>query len=153
MLNTLQISATPHDPNTRPPSYSLLGVLLVIRLLHRFITFLRPSREPISKAKQPVDDKEEVYIDDRAVSIMIARTDSDDIPQVTAEEDERTILDFSQIESAARGARNCTLCLEERTASTSTECGHLFCWDCIVGWGREKVRNNIGISPHCLTCS
>lgn len=98
-----------------------------------------------------MEDREEVYIDDRPMSIMIARTNSDEAPQVTAEEDERTILDFSQIPSAVRGSRNCTLCLEERTATTSTECGHLFCWDCIVGWGREKVRSDIGTSPQELT--
>lgn len=76
---------------------------------------------------------------------MIARADADEAPQITAEEDERTILDFTQIPPAVRGSRNCTLCLEERTATTSTECGHLFCWDCIVGWGREKVRSDIDI--------
>ena len=39
-----------------------------------------------------------------------------------------------------RASRKCALCLEERTASTVTECGHLFCWTCIVGWGREKAE-------------
>ncbi|KAI0733969.1 Pex12 amino terminal region-domain-containing protein [Fomitopsis betulina] len=140
ILGIRYISATPHDPNTRPPSYSLLGILLAVRLLHRLITFLRPTTEPGPKGKRPVDDREEVYIDDRPVSTMIARADADEAPQITAEEDERTILDFTQIPPAVRGSRNCTLCLEERTATTSTECGHLFCWDCIVGWGREKAE-------------
>ena len=29
---------------------------------------------------------------------------------------------------------NCSLCLSPRTATTSTQCGHLFCWHCIAGW-------------------
>ncbi|KZT67612.1 hypothetical protein DAEQUDRAFT_728840 [Daedalea quercina L-15889] len=139
-LGVRYISATPHDPNTRSPSYSFLGILLAVRLIHRFVSFLRPITDTASKGKRPVDDNEEVHIDDRAVSAMIARVDADEAPLTTAEEDERTVLDFSEIPATVRGNRNCTLCLEERTATTSTECGHLFCWDCIVGWGREKAE-------------
>lgn len=102
----------------------------------------------MQKGKRPVSDREEVYIDNTPVSAIIPRADSD---EVIAEEDERTIFDFSQIPQAVRGSRNCTLCLEERTATTSTECGHLFCWDCIVGWGREKVCIDTDISPQVLT--
>lgn len=53
----------------------------------------------------------------------------------TREDDEDEV-----IPEAIRASRKCALCLEERTASTVTECGHLFCWTCIVGWGREKAE-------------
>lgn len=41
--------------------------------------------------------------------------------------------------SGSRAAR-CILCLEERRHSTSTPCGHLFCWECITEWCNTKVR-------------
>ncbi|KAI3357472.1 hypothetical protein L3Q82_015512 [Scortum barcoo] len=41
--------------------------------------------------------------------------------------------------SGLRAAR-CILCLEERRHSTSTPCGHLFCWECITEWCNTKVR-------------
>lgn len=37
-------------------------------------------------------------------------------------------------------SRRCTLCLGPRRDQSSLECGHVFCWKCVVGWIREKVR-------------
>ncbi|EKM60741.1 uncharacterized protein PHACADRAFT_133481 [Phanerochaete carnosa HHB-10118-sp] len=138
------ISGTFPSPNTRPPSYSLLGVLLGIRLLYRLTTFMRSLRAEdgpkSAEGKRHADDSHETYIDDAPVSTMLGPHNLDDQPVIPAEEDERTALDIASIPSALRASRNCTLCLEERTSSCATECGHLFCWSCIVGWGREKAE-------------
>lgn len=32
----------------------------------------------------------------------------------------------------------CMLCLNTCKSETSTPCGHIFCWECIVDWSREK---------------
>jgi peroxin-10 len=140
-----QLSSLPKNPHTRPPSYSLLGMLLAIRLLYRLISFVRStakSSSEKSKGKQPITSSQstETYIDDRPVSSFLGPVDPEGEPAKPAEEDERTILDVASISSAMRARRNCTLCLEERTDSCATECGHLFCWSCIVGWGREKAE-------------
>ncbi|EPQ61390.1 hypothetical protein GLOTRDRAFT_102715 [Gloeophyllum trabeum ATCC 11539] len=151
ILGIRQLSSIPEDPRTRPPSYALLGILLGVRLMHRLFTSLRAlraSREAKTtaghKSKQSVDALNEAFIDDRAVSTMLGPSDPEGKPVVPAEEDDRTVLDMAAIPEELRTGRNCTLCLEERTASCATECGHLFCWDCIVGWGREK--------PECPLC-
>jgi peroxin-10 len=31
-------------------------------------------------------------------------------------------------------SQKCSLCLEKRKDATITNCGHLFCWQCIFGW-------------------
>jgi peroxin-10 len=41
-------------------------------------------------------------------------------------------------------ARKCTLCLEPMKDPSVTTCGHVFCWECIGGWCREK--------PECPLC-
>jgi peroxin-10 len=51
-----------------------------------------------------------------------------------------------------RDARKCTLCLEMWAAPTVTECGHVFCWSCIVGWSAEKVRRVLLPATHASDC-
>ncbi|XP_071390030.1 peroxisome biogenesis factor 10 isoform X2 [Centroberyx affinis] len=43
-------------------------------------------------------------------------------------------------ESSCPRAARCILCLEERRHSTSTPCGHLFCWECITEWCNTKTE-------------
>ncbi|KDQ54815.1 hypothetical protein JAAARDRAFT_134918 [Jaapia argillacea MUCL 33604] len=147
LLGIRHISSIPEDPHTRPPSYALLGVLLGVRLIHRLVTFLRErsakSRAASSasgKTRQSLDAVKETFLDDRPVSSLLGPVDPEGKPAIPAEEDERTYLDVTAIPSTLRASRSCTLCLEERTASCATDCGHLFCWDCIYGWGREKAE-------------
>lgn len=138
-----QLSSIPEDPHTQPPSYSLLGILIAIRLVYRFLTFIRsrPLNALSDRAEAaPSSETVELFLDDRSINTFLQSDDPESQPAKPAEEDERTALDMSTIPAASRASRNCTLCLEERTDSCSTECGHLFCWGCIVGWGREKAR-------------
>ncbi|KAI0932680.1 hypothetical protein AcW2_001235 [Taiwanofungus camphoratus] len=150
VLGIRYISSVPENPNTRPPSYSLLGIFLGIRLIYRLIDFIRslPAKanenSPKLKENRTGENTQETYIDDRPVSSMLGPVDHEAVPSTSPEEDSGTSLDFTQIPFNSRTTRNCTLCLEERTATCATECGHLFCWNCIVGWGREK--------PECPLC-
>jgi len=47
-------------------------------------------------------------------------------------------------EPASENTKKCVLCLENRTDLTSTHCGHLFCWTCILELLRFK-----GECPMC----
>lgn len=142
MLGIRHISSTPENPHVRPPSYSLLGVLIMIRLLYRLTAYLRSrlSSEPSAKTRATDVGAHEMFIDDRPVSTMLDAGDLDAQQTKSAEDDQNTVLDISSLPPRVRAARTCTLCLEERTDGCATECGHLFCWNCIMGWGREKAE-------------
>lgn len=45
---------------------------------------------------------------------------------------------------SGKQSRKCTLCLDEFKDPSVTTCGHVFCWNCIGDWVREK--------PECPLC-
>ncbi|XP_026222599.1 peroxisome biogenesis factor 10 [Anabas testudineus] len=49
-------------------------------------------------------------------------------------------LSPQRTQSSSPRAASCILCLEERRHSTSTPCGHLFCWECITEWCNTKAE-------------
>uniref|UniRef100_A0A3B4TB86 RING-type E3 ubiquitin transferase n=2 Tax=Seriola dumerili TaxID=41447 RepID=A0A3B4TB86_SERDU len=49
-------------------------------------------------------------------------------------------LSPQRTQSSSPKAARCILCLEERRHSTSTPCGHLFCWECITEWCNTKAE-------------
>lgn len=142
-----QISSFREDPHTRPPSYSLLGILIGVRLLYRLKQNLPSLASPrVANVNVETQENQDIFLDENRISSFLTREHPESEPARPAEEDERTALDIAAIPSELRASRNCTLCLEERTDSCVTECGHLFCWSCIVGWGREKVSRCLGCS-------
>jgi peroxin-10 len=94
----------------------------------------------IADEKSPsTSNSDEMRLDDRPVSTLL-NYDPEADSTSPDEKGKLTILDLEMVSSSVRADRTCTLCLEERTATCVTECGHLFDWNCIYSWGRERVR-------------
>lgn len=114
-------------------------MLISIRMAYELSKFLSKTTSPSFKATSSTSTLEEehqtdIFLDQRNISSLLKPLD-DREPSA----DESTILDISQLKDEERSSRRCALCLEERTSSCATECGHLFCWVCISSWGQERV--------------
>ncbi|KZT60463.1 peroxisome assembly protein per8 [Calocera cornea HHB12733] len=137
---------SPPAPGVQPPSYGLLGILLSLRLAHRLYTFLsltlRASSSPATSSAQGPSKQQAAdnatFIDTKPVSLLLKPRDPDD------KGPDHALIDLARLTAEQHGARRCVLCLEERTATAATACGHLFCWSCVVDWTREK--------PECPLC-
>ncbi|KAF6766454.1 peroxisome assembly protein per8 [Ephemerocybe angulata] len=101
ILGIQQLSSFPENPHTRPPSYSLLGVMIGIRLVYRLVQELKPSLWPNSTVTQANDDSTSgsmnAFLDDRPISQVIKSQSLEDAPVVPAEDDEGTALDVASI--------------------------------------------------------
>uniref|UniRef100_A0A9J8BSN5 RING-type E3 ubiquitin transferase n=1 Tax=Cyprinus carpio carpio TaxID=630221 RepID=A0A9J8BSN5_CYPCA len=52
----------------------------------------------------------------------------------------RNLIPSHQVSQSSSRSSRCILCLEERRNTSSTPCGHLFCWECITEWCNTKTE-------------
>ncbi|MBW0544532.1 hypothetical protein O181_084247 [Austropuccinia psidii MF-1] len=149
------------DGNGRvvPPSYEILGLLMSIQLIMKLVdqwkTFqsrreqLRLASEPVSDSKQKQKEKRIVKhiptVDGRLIDEVIQEPESDDETGTDEHSQSEEIAEEDCPEgvttegvSDLMASRRCTLCLGPKKNQSSLECGHVFCWKCVVSWVKEK---------------
>ncbi|KAF2099012.1 hypothetical protein NA57DRAFT_39411 [Rhizodiscina lignyota] len=157
------------EPSEQRVGYEVLGVLLVLQLaVQAWLHVSNTASGRIGSVANPenmiggtavLDHGVEVSLDPNAYSSNNAllldspekQPDANSLERMThtkvlPAETYRYHLTDNDVMGwiSGRQARKCTLCLEELKDPSVTTCGHVFCWNCIGDWVREK--------PECPLC-
>jgi len=114
------------EDQTRP-KYHILGALILIQFAVSFLIYLKEKVGILSKLNLQIEDLS---------SNALTNTENDQRSMEVTEQGQQN----QALRQSLSNANKCTLCLELRTNTTATLCGHLFCWDCITEWCNNKAE-------------
>ena len=130
-------------PGEQRPGYELLGLLLFLQIAtqsYLSLTSSKTDEDPIqslitSILTPPTPTTSATPSSPpitTATTTIIAAAAETTIETIDLEDP--TVLPY-----IPPGARRCPLCLDPMKDPTAAECGHLFCWTCILRWTNESV--------------
>lgn len=139
-------------PGEQRPGYELLGILLLLQIATQSYLSLSTPTTPstdsttalLSRILTPNVSKGDTQPrrnpsgDGPAPSPAMQ---SDSTPHVI------DLADPAALPYIFSGSRRCPLCLDPMKDPTAAECGHLFCWTCILRWTGEAIGQ--GECPIC----
>ena len=151
--------------------YEVLGVLLVLQMtvqgwlhLHSTLRSTTPANtSQLVGSSVMLEHGVEVSLDPAALTSnneLLLEVPGEQPPSDLGKTSHTEVLDKPRYDLRDNEAtmgyikgqnRKCTLCLEGLKDPSAAGCGHVFCWECIAEWVREKpecplCRREVGIS-------
>lgn len=129
-MRETMFTSMPTDPGTTAPTAAMVGPGIELPMS---VTGSDPTAAPPPKTLPPG---------------LSANTNTPVNAEPRYELSEPTTMAFigasADTPSEKEQQRKCTLCLEAYKDPSVTTCGHVFCWECVTDWVREK--------PECPLC-
>jgi peroxin-10 len=138
-------------PGEQRPGYGLLGLLLLLQIATQSyisLTSTKTDSDPTVALMEDILIPSHISQGEKATAAGHDTSNNptnDDLTTTT-----QTVLDLADdnvLPYIPAGNRRCPLCLDPMKDPAAAECGHLFCWTCILRWTGETVGQ--GECPIC----
>ena len=129
-------------PGEQRPGYELLGLLLLLQIATQSYLSLTSSKTDADPSTTLIQD---ILFPTHEEAGPGAQQSA--APPDMASSEVLDLEDDSLLPYIPTGSRRCPLCLDPMKDPTAAECGHLFCWTCILRWTGEAVGQ--GECPIC----
>lgn len=128
-------------------NYTVLGGIIMLQFAVKFLIKIKQYSENRIQDQDFIDSQSKIKGNVDRIDTLEQLSDA----QKSLEENNRlsefATIDLSdprQLPYIPSSSRSCMLCLSLMVNPSAANCGHMFCWECIVGWVREH--------PECPLC-
>lgn len=131
----------------RTGNYTLLGSVMLVQFLVKFLLWVKQETDERSKTheeKQKLQKQEESHETFYKVEQLERLHEQFEEDGKLNQKVQIDLSDASQLPYIPETPRSCMLCLSPMVDPSAANCGHMFCWECIVDWVREH--------PECPLC-
>lgn len=128
-------------------NYTVLGGVMLVQFLVKFLVWVKQETDQRSKSEE---EKHKIEKQSQSHETFYKLDQLENLQkQVSAnlKLQKKVQVDLSdeiQLPYIPEASRSCMLCLSPMVDPSAANCGHMFCWECIVDWVREH--------PECPLC-
>lgn len=126
-------------------NYSVLGCVILLQFAVKILIKVKQYSERGVQDTKEVAPRRKGYVD--GIETLQQLSEAQEMVENSDTVSQKVTIDLSdptQLPYIPENARSCMLCLSPMVNPSAANCGHLFCWACIVGWVREQ--------PECPLC-
>lgn len=128
-------------------NYTLLGSVMLFQFLVKFLIWVKQETDERNKTdeeKQQLQSQTQSHETFYKLEQLERLQEQLKTDEKLNEKVQIDLNDSKELPYIPEASRSCMLCLSPMVDPSAANCGHMFCWECIVDWVREH--------PECPLC-